>query len=500
MRKKNSIKNFITSTIPFFILILLGFWKINVWQGTFSTHIYAINQLFFQIFAYLSIAEAGIGAIVQKEYYKLLIDDDKDTIRIFFTLSRKMLRKICCIILALSFLISFFIPQLTKGNTLSPQYMQSVFMLFVLKSLIEYMMFSPRFVLQADQKLFKINVQMNLYKIIEMLFEIFLVKLGVSYEIVLFITLIIRLVTNIRINKIVYKEYRWLKPVSDTKNFKITGMSHILIYKLVSVVYENIDIVLISSFVSPFAVIIYSNYKYITKYLSDMIYVLGNSIVSSMGNLLYSNENSEEIFNKYEMINTMFYFLACYFTITLGFSIDSFISIWVGSEKVLDRISFTCIMFLLFHTIARRPQYMLKDIFVLYKDLQLISVIETIINLVLSFIMVQYFGIKGVLLATVIATLTTNFWYFPKTLYDKVFNKKPFLDIFKYVFSLFIAFFILYFSFTTLSKISSDNYLNWAFNSFVYSIVILVVLFVIFWFVCKSFRNLFNEFLILIMK
>ena len=65
MRKENSIKNFITSAAPFVILVFLGFWKVNVWQKTFSEDVYALNQLFFQIFAYLSLAEAGIGAIVQ---------------------------------------------------------------------------------------------------------------------------------------------------------------------------------------------------------------------------------------------------------------------------------------------------------------------------------------------------------------------------------------------------------------------------------------------------
>ena len=94
MRKSNSLKNFITSTIPFIILIFLGFWKINVWQNTLDENVYALNQLFFQIFAYLSLAEAGIGALVQKEYYKLFATDDKERICIYYTLSKKMLRNV----------------------------------------------------------------------------------------------------------------------------------------------------------------------------------------------------------------------------------------------------------------------------------------------------------------------------------------------------------------------------------------------------------------------
>lgn len=490
MRKENSLKNFITSTVPFFILVFLGFWKVNVWQNTFSNDVYALNQLFFQIFAYLSLAEAGIGSIVQKEYYKLLITDDKDTINIFYTLSKKMLRQVSAVIAAAGFVVSFFLPILTKGNELSFRYMQNVFMLFIIKSLVEYVLFSPRFVLQADQKLYKINIQMNIYKIIEGLFEVVLVMHGMSYEIVLFITLFIRIIMNLRINSIIFNEYRWLKSVKETGSYKITGMSHILIYKLVSVVYENVDVLLISTFVNPISVIIYSNYKYITKYISDMIYMVGNAVMSSLGNLLYSDEDEKETYYKYEMINTMFYFLACFFTISLGYCIDSFISIWVGPSKVFDRISFSCIMFLLFHNIVRRPQYILKDIFVLYKELQLISIIETLINIVLSIILVQKWGIKGVLVATVIATFLTNLWYFPLFLYKRVFKKKMWHDIAKYISCFALVLGILTFSFWKLPQISSKGYIMWFIASCIYSVIILIILFIVFLLWFRSFRRL----------
>lgn len=493
MRKENSIKNFITSAAPFVILVFLGFWKVNVWQKTFSEDVYALNQLFFQIFAYLSLAEAGIGAIVQKEYYKLFIDNDKDTIRIFYTLSKKMLRNVCYIIAIASFAVSFFLPHLAKNNLLSASYMQNVFLLFVFKSLVEYMLFSPRFVIQADQKLYKINIQMNIYKILEAVLEVALVMYGLSYEMVLFITLIVRVIMNLRVNKIVFKEYPWLKPVEDTGDFKIQGMSHILIYKLVSVVYENVDVLLISTFVNPISVIIYSNYKYITKYISDMMYMVGNAIVSSLGNLLYSKEDAEQVYYKYEMINTLFYFLACVLTIALGYCINSFVAIWVGPKKVFDYTSFACVLFLLFHTIVRRPQYILKDIFVLYKDLQLVSIVETALNIILSLMLVKRWGIKGVLIATVMATTLTNLWYFPVYLYKKVFKKKPWHDMLKYGACGLLVVVVLGFSFWKLPRIPSQSYIAWFFGSCIYSLLVFIVVAGVFWFSFKSFRKLCKE-------
>lgn len=492
MRKEKSLKNFITSTVPFIILIFLGFWKVNVWQNSLDADIYALNQLFFQLFAYLSLAEAGIGALVLKEYYRLFVEDNKEEICVYYTLSKRMLRKVCYVIMIIGILLSFFLKYLANDNQLSLIYMQKVFLLFLTKSLVEYFMFSPRFVLQADQKLYKLNLQMNFYKILESILETLLVMVGVSYPIVLIMSIALRVIMNMHLNRIVFREYPWLKQVKDTKQIKITGMQHVFIHKIVWVIHENIDLLLISSFVNPISVIIYSNYKYITKYLDDMVYLVGSSITSSLGNLLNA-EKKEQGFYTYEMISTMFYFIACFLTVALTFCINPFIEIWVGSGKLYHPVSLACAMFLFFHSIVRKPQYILKDIFGLYKELQMVSVAEAIINLVFSFVLVQKYGISGVLFASVIATLMTNFWYLPKFLYRRIFDKSSRLDLGKYVLTVAITVLVLMLSFRFYPSISSNGYVMWFIQSAGYAILVMIVLFVLFYLTFQSFRRLVQQ-------
>ena len=333
---------------------------------------------------------------------------------------------------------------------------------------------------------------MNFYKIVEGIMETLLIMYGVPFELVLIATFFLRIIMNLHLNKIVYKEYPWLKLVKDTRGMKIQGMQHVFLYKIVSVVYENVDVLLISAFVNPISVIIYSNYKYITKYVNDMIYMVGSSITSSLGNMLYSEEK-ENSFYTYEMINTMFYFIACFLTISLGYCINSFIVIWVGEDKVFDMVSFGCTMFLFYHYIVRRPQYILKDIFALYKELQMISIVESILNVILSLLLVKSYGIRGVLVATVISTLLTNFWYFPFCLYKRVFDKKPWLDMIKYVSVSLCVICGLVISYNFLPPISSNGYVSWFVNSCVYSLVLLLILGVVFALAFKSFRRLLSQ-------
>lgn len=489
MRTKNSLLNFLTSIFPFTVFVVFGFIKVHIWQDKLDTNIYALNQLFFQIFAYLSIAEAGIGALVQKEYFKLLINEDKETICKYYTVSKKMLRKVCYIIFVGGFFVSFFLKFLANGNTLSQIYMQQVFLLFLIKSLIEYFMFAPRFLLIADQKLYKINFQMYFYKIIETLVEIVLIYLGYSYVLVLCCSIILRIIMNLRLNEIVKKEYGWLHTVCDVESIKIKGMKHIFIYKIVSALQENIGALLISTFVNPISVIIYTNYKYITKYINDFVYQIGTSLTSSLGNLLYG-EKRESGYITFEMINTLFYFIASFLTIALGYCINPFICLWVGSDKLLDMLSLGCLLFVFFHNIARRPLYILKDVFVLYKELQFISIVEAVFTVGLSYFLVFKLGIKGVLIASVLAILLSNFFYLPIVLYKKIFQIFPWIDFGKYLCSVVFSISFLCISFEYLPQISSENIFSWFWSSCIYAIIVLITLSILYFLLFKSFRQI----------
>ncbi len=490
MRTKNSFFNFITSIVPFAVFVVLGFVRVGVWQDKMDENIYALNQLFFQLFAYLSIAEAGIGALIQKKYYFLLAQHDEDTICEYYTLSKRMLRKVCYIILAAGVILSFFLQFLAKENTLSQWYMQQVFLLFLVKSLVEYFMFSPRFLLTADQKLYKMNLQNYGYKIFESLLEILLIYFGISYVLVLCMSIVLRIIMNLHLNHIVFKEYPWLCEKKPSSSVQLKGMSHILVYKVVSAIHENVGALLISAFINPLSVIIYTNYKYITKYLTDFIYQIGVSITASLGNLL-TEKNEEKAYDTYEMINTMFYFIASFLTLSLAFCINPFISVWVGENKVLDHTSLFFLLFVFFHGIARRPLYVLKDVCVLYKELQPISILEAVLTIGFSLLSVYFnMGIKGIVVSAAVALLISNLIPFPIIVYKKVFHRFPWLDFKKYFLNLIVIIGAQGVGYLLPVKVSANGFFMWFITSCIAAAVILVVLILLNWCFFKSFRLL----------
>lgn len=229
MRRENSLKNILTNIIPYLILTVLGFLRLRVLLDRLGVEIYALNQLFIQIFAYISLAEAGIGTLITQLYYKYFANDDKEKINEIYTSSKKLLKLISIIMLIIGFIVSFALKILTK-NSLSLLYMQLVFMLYLFRSVMEYLMFAPRFVLTADQKSYKINLSINIYKILEILIEIAILQVYQNYAIILISSIIIRFFAYYFANKVTFKEYPWLHTVNH--KIKISGMGNVIAHKL----------------------------------------------------------------------------------------------------------------------------------------------------------------------------------------------------------------------------------------------------------------------------
>lgn len=492
LRKEKSIKNFLTSIIPFFILTILGFARLKVLLNSLGTDIYALNQLFIQIFSYVSLLEAGVGTLITQMYYKFFVKNDKKNINAVYTTSKKMLNKISVLMLIVGLIISFFLKLLTN-NDLSLLYMQVVFMLYLFRSVLEYFMFSPRFVLQADQKIYKINLILNIFKMVEIVIEIIILQFYKNYVVILLSSIFLRFISYYIANRKVYKEYPWLKKVNldnSENQIKIKGMKNVIAHKLAGTVYSNTDILLASAFLKPIYVVIYSSYNYIIKFINDGIYMLASSLTASMGNVMYK-EKQENKFLIFRKTNIVFMFCAAFFTIAIYISTNKFVSLWMGKDKLLNSLAFILMTVTLYTSIIYRPFYIIRDSKALYKETQTIAVLEASINFVLSLILVKKYHLTGLLLATVIAGLV-NIGY-PLYIYKEVFNeniKNYFYKFFKVtIFTIIMCYIFNRFNFIE----NANNYLTWFIYSAIYGTIIFIVTFVLFYLLSKDFRDIINE-------
>ena len=475
MRTQKSFKNILSSIVPYFFLTFLGFLRLKVMLNSLGDELYALNQVFIQIFSYISLLEAGVGTLITQLYYKHFANLNKKKICEIYSYSKNILKRISIIMIIVGIVISFLLKIFTNNN-LSLLYMQFVFILYLFRSVLEYIMYAPRFVITADQKAYKINLVSNIFKIFEMIFEILLLLIYQNYVLILIFTIIVRYITYYISNKIVYKEYPWLKCVETHEKLKVKEMGAVMTHKLAGTVYSNTDILLASTFLNPIYVVIYSSYNYIIKFINDVVYMVGSSITASMGNVLYKDDDNQK-YEIFEKINSVFIFFAMLFTFSLYVCTSPFVKLWLGEEKVTSNLTLMFMVLTLFFSITSRPFLIIRDSKALYSKTKAIAILEAILNLLLSFILVRSYNIVGLLIPTLISTILTTVIFYPIFIYKNVFKKSCIKYFIKLVLSFIFVIALCYW--TKLLKINFGNsYINWFLVSvliFIFSVILLFV-------------------------
>ena len=97
-----------------------------------------------------------------------------------------------------------------------------------------------------------------------------------------------------------------------------------------------------------------------------------------------------------------------------------------------------------------------------------------VVNIVLSIILGIQIGAPGVIIASVIARLTTYFWYEPALIYKLYFHKKPIGYYFDFLVSCFLII-ISYYIISTISNylgLNEPAVIDWIINAFLSIFVI----------------------------
>lgn len=489
MRTKNSLKNIVSVVIFNVIIGILGFVKARVFVDGLNNDIYSLNQLFYQIFAYIAIADIGFGLIINKQLYKALSKDDKKEVNNIYSSAKIFFRNIGLIMFGIALVISFFVQYLTKADV-SPWYIQIVFIIFIFRNIVDYFFIAPRSVLEADQKLYKINHLFRMIKILETIVEIVLVLLGVNYLVVLLPGIAITILMDLYMNSKVYKEYPWLK---DTKKFNkkhLSGTKHVVVQKVCGLLSCNTDIILVSTFINPLNVIVYTSYNYVCQYLADTFYIIGNAITPSLANLIHK-ENEEKKYSVFTEINILFFFMASFVMIMLYCFLTPLISFWMGSEYTGGWIILLFFCLITFQKLSDRPLGIVINSCGLFKETQTAHIVEAIMNLVISLILVKPLGILGVLIGTFVSKLLVTTIQYPACIMKNIFNR----SMFKYLLNYFIVLAInLVFIFVLHNVVPQvDTILSWFIYVILFAVIVAIALFIIYFISFRSFKLLVNR-------
>lgn len=428
MRKKNAIINSTMAIIQKFIEIILSFIFRTVLIYTLGSTYLGVSSLFTNVFSILSLVELGFGSSIVYLTYKPLKEKDTSTLNAFINLYAKFYTIIGVVVGVVGLLLIPFLPSIIKEYNSLAFNVLPIYLLSLANVVSSYFLAHRRSLLEADQKSYINSVNYSFFNIVGTIVRILVLLFLKNYNLTLFVTLILTNVSNIAIYIQTNKDYPFLKEKNKRKLNKkekkelIKRMSGATMHQIGNIIVTSTDNIIISSFIGVVVVGLYSNYVMMSNMIYSTFSLIFISITANIGNmkLTETNEKSKDIFDKLQFLNFLLYFIAC----TIFYSlINDFISLWIGNEYVLDNYIVFVITINLYIMGMRHNIVSFINSSGLNYNTRYKAIIEGILNLIISIILVKYYGIAGVVLGTILSFLFVSVWYEPYVLFKNWLKK-----------------------------------------------------------------------------
>ena len=465
MRIKSSFYNSITAVISSLITMIIGLLVNKIFLQYLGTEYLGLNGLFTNIISMLSVAEMGIGSAIIFSLYKPIAENDVPKIKSLMNFYKKCYIRIAIIIAGIGILLIPMLKFIVKDYNI-PINMYIVYAMFLIESVVSYLLIYKRSIIYANQKNYIINIVHIGYSILMNVFCLFALCTTQSYYLFLIIKIIFRILENLIVSKIAEKKYSYLREKNveklDNGTYKeiMKKVKALVIHQVVGFTVKGLDNIIISTFFGLTAVGLCSNYAMLTSACATIGGQILASLTASIGNLLVE-KNKEKSYDIYKKIYFMDFCLATFFATGLMNVANDFITVWIGKEYLYANVIVFVFVLEFFYRQMRSATAIFKEAAgICYED-RFVPIIEALVNAIASIIFLKIAGIAGVFIGTILSLMVIHLYSYPKFVFKKLFSKEL-----KEYYSMFVKYSLSAFSIGTISYVFcsliniSNVYLN----------------------------------------
>ncbi len=423
--------NLVTSLGGQMLTTVLKFVTRTVFIYTLGKQYLGINGLFADILTMLSLTELGIDTAINFKLYKPLAENDEKRVRVLMKFYKQAYRIVGATILLIGLGLIPLLPFLIKDyDTLEPLGINAtlIFILYLLQSVCSYLFFAYRSaVMKANQKKYILDVADYAVTILTNIAQILVLYFLRSFVIYTAIVIFFNIFKNL-VNAVISQKYypQFLKREKESlKKDEIIGLlkdcGALFVYRINNVVVKATDNLVISTFLGLTWVGLYSNYLLFHSTIKLFLWRLYEAVRASMGNLFATND----IDVTYKFFEIMNYLTAVFYgTAGIGVAVcaNELITVWVGEDYVIAQ-PFSILMGIEILFIGLTNNLgQIRSVSGVFRQMWYRPVIGVVVNIVASVVLVQFIGIYGVILGTIISQLFSNFLVDPSLIMKYSFN------------------------------------------------------------------------------
>ena len=458
-RTAKSIKNAKVALIFYFINLVLQFFSRKVFLDYLGAEVLGLNTTAQNLIGFLNLAELGIGGAIAFTLYKPIYEKNTQVINEIVSVQGWLYRRVAYVVIVGACILMCFFPLIFEKAEVPLWYAYGSFSVLLVSTLLSYFVNYRQIVLTADQKEYKITLNIQGFKVIKVILQIFVISyLSNGYVHWMILELLMSVTTAIALDKLLKREYPWLKTVvNDGDRLRriypeiISKTKQVFFHQIAGFVLLQTSPLIIYAYSSLTLVAIYGNYMLIVTGLSLLMDALLRSVNAGVGSLVAEGDKRciKRVFWELTSFRIWLASIACFGMYKLA---HSFISLWVGEEFVLNQSAFFILIGITFINLARTNETFLFA-YGLFQDVWA-PMMEAALNLGLSVVLGYFWGLSGILSGVIISLLLIVCGWKPIFLYRYGFKE----NILEYVVRHLKYFLLIAISFICISVLS-DSYL-----------------------------------------
>jgi O-antigen/teichoic acid export membrane protein len=237
-----------------------------------------------------------------------------------------------------------------------------------------------------------------------------------NYYAFLSVQIIAQVTTNILVAARVNKMYPEYLPAGNLSKEKLRGIakrvSDLFTSSFSSVISNSADTVVISKFLGLTTLAIYQNYYFIISSLKTMIEVISGACTAGVGNSLIT-ESPEKNYRDLKKMTVLMGWLMAVASPMLLCMYQPFMVIWMGEERLLEFNYVICFVIYFYSIGMNKLINMFKDAAGIWAIDKWRPLTAALVNIGLNLATVQWLGLYGVLLSTVVSIVLVQIpWLF----------------------------------------------------------------------------------------
>ncbi len=390
--------------------LVANFFSRKVFIDVLGAELLGLNTTAANLLGFLNLAELGISGAVAALLYRPIFENNREAISEIISIQGWFYRLVsACVCLGAVGLLPFF-PLVFSKAQVPLIYAYLTFGVLLMNSLLGYLFNYKQVLLTADQKDYKVILNLNGFRLLKIVLQIAAIALLPNpYLWWLALEAALGIISVFVLSRVIHREYPWLKS-NVASGGRLRGKHPEILRKTGQVFFHKIggfalfqaSPLVIYAFTDLTTVAVYGSYLMCFAGISAIFNAAFNGVTAGFGNLI-SEGDAVRVNTVYWEFTSVRYWFASIVVFACASLATPFVALWIGKDNVLDDVSFALLLAYYFIQFTRTNDVFLNA-YGLFRDVWA-PIAEATINLGCSIAFGFFWGLPGVLAGILLSQL-----------------------------------------------------------------------------------------------